>query len=153
MRSLFYIISFTCFCLSMDAFNKPRGLIANRLALHSLPRQSLYFMARYRNHKLCSPRPSSPVTITTQPSPAHNNLGGSMRLLLDSLVRHLMTDLLHRCADKCPSSPLSSSLSQCFLCVGLRRLQTYILHPSLKDDLMGLTAAITILAGVNRNSM
>lgn len=30
---------------------------------------------------------------------------------------------------------------------------TYILHPSLRDDLMGHAAAITVLAGVNRNSM
>lgn len=40
-----------------------------------------------------------------------------------------------------------------FFCDGSGRLQTYILHSSLKDDLMGLAAAIIVLAGVNKNSM
>jgi len=44
--------------------------------------------------------------------PTHNNLGGSVRLLLDSLLLHLMTDSVLHCTDKCHSSTRSYSLSQ-----------------------------------------
>lgn len=105
----------------------------------------------YKNLR-CPPALLS-LIITTQPSPAQ--LGW---IHVDSLVadRDLSSPFNGRfCAQINATHPLPVLLCLCLcsLCVGFGGLQTYILHTSLKDDLMGLAAAITILAGVNRNSM
>ena len=124
-------------CCSVDAFNKPLGLITNRLALHfpSALTVSLLYGAQQKPQtdyeKLRCPRPSFPAIIPTRPSPAHNKLRGSVWLLPDSLVSTeiylsswvcLMTDPAHYCTDKCHSSTLSFSFNQSlfFFCGGLR---------------------------------
>lgn len=110
--------------------------------------------------KTVLPRALNSVIIHTQP--ANNNQREFMWLLLLLLdqtrvyagSQSIWTDSAHHCANKCQSFTLRSPLYRAvFLLHGSGGLQTYILDPSLKDDLMGLTAAITILAGVNRNNM
>ena len=74
----------------------------------------------------------------------------------ESSQRHIAHIIVQINAVHPPSVFLSISVCSFLcvcVCVGLWGLQTYILHPSLEDDLMGRAAAITILAGVNRNSM
>lgn len=110
--------------------------------------------------KVCFPKPSSlffffkPPAISTAQQLCRTHVG--LLEANNNLSSFIYWLSLH--TDKCHSFTSSSScLNLCTRSVGLRKggggLQTYILHPSPKDDLMGLEAAITVLAGVNKNSM